>query len=268
LRNHIRTYGLLIGFLFIASLFTGNGMNSLLAAPADSTVVQKAESLKENTLAEDLPALDSTQLRKNTQITESIQASGKILLPAGDMPISGNVLPNPKLATDSARIDTIVLYKPNPAKAVWYSALCPGLGQLYNRRYWKLPFVGAGAVAIAYAIGWNSKYYNAYTNAYRDICDSDPNTTSYLELLGTATTNYSTSQLTTILKNRQQTYRRSRDLSFIGAIGVYLFCILDAYVDAQLYDFDISPDLSILPASGTNNYGGAKGMELSLAFHF
>ena len=164
--------------------------------------------------------------------------------------------------------DTAALYKPDPKKAVWYSILCPGLGQLYNRRYWKLPFVGAGVIGVAYAINWNSKYYNAYTNGYRDIIDTDPTTKSYLKLLP-PNSNYPESQLVNVLKNRQQSFRRSRDLSYIGAVGVYVICILDAFVDAQLYDFDISSDLSVLPsAPRLNNYGGAKAVELSLAFRF
>lgn len=160
------------------------------------------------------------------------------------------------------------IYKPDPTKAIWYSALFPGLGQLYNRRYWKLPVVAAGVVGISYAIGWNSKYYIAYTNAYRDITDTNPQTTSYLDLLPPGTTNFNTSQLTTILKNRQQKYRRSRDLSFISAVGIYLICILDAYVDAELYDFDISPDLSLTPLPTPQGVGGVRAVELSLAFRF
>jgi len=160
------------------------------------------------------------------------------------------------------------VYKPDPSKAIWYSALFPGLGQIYNRRYWKLPIVGAGITAISYAIGWNNKYYVAYTNAYRDFTDTNPNTQSYLKLLPNGSTYYSSSNFTTILKNRQQNYRRNRDLSIIGAVGIYLFCILDAYVDAQLYDFDISPDLSLQPAIGTNGIGGAAGVEMSLSFRF
>lgn len=160
------------------------------------------------------------------------------------------------------------VYKPDPKKAIWFSLLCPGLGQLYNRRYWKLPFVGAGVIGVAYAINWNSKYYNAYTNGYRDIMDDDPSTKSYLKLLP-PNSNYPESQLVNVLKNRQQTFRRSRDLSYIGAVGVYVLCILDAFVDAQLYDFDISPDLSVTPsAPRINNYGGAKAVEFSLAFQF
>lgn len=176
----------------------------------------------------------------------------------------------PLVNTTVQAVDTIApeTYKPDPHKAVWYSALCPGLGQLYNHRYWKLPFVGAGVVGIAYAIGWNGKYYNAYTNAYRDISDNDPNTTSYLDLLPKTSGSYNTSQLATVLKNRQQTYRRSRDLSYIGAVGVYLLCLIDAYVDAQLYDFDISPDLSILPRYSSPGFDGARSVEISLAYKF
>jgi hypothetical protein len=161
-----------------------------------------------------------------------------------------------------------MVYKPNPTKAIWYSALFPGLGQLYNKRYWKLPVVAAGVVGISYAIGWNSKYYVAYTNAYRDISDTNPQTTSYLDLLPPGTTTFNTGQLTTILKNRQQKYRRSRDLSYIGAVGLYIICILDAYVDAELYDFDISPDLSLSPLPTPQGYGGARAVELSLSFRF
>ena len=178
-----------------------------------------------------------------------------------------NKLPD---TTTSISADTasVRIYKPDPQKAIWYSALCPGLGQLYNRRYWKLPIVGAGVMGIAYAIGWNGKYYTAYTNAYRDIADDNPNTDSYLDLLPKGYTGYNIAQLTTLVKNRQQTFRRYRDLSIIGAVGVYLICMIDAYVDAQLYDFDMSPDLSFRPQSVSPGLGGIKGFEVSLAFQF
>lgn len=162
--------------------------------------------------------------------------------------------------------DTV--YKLDPTKAIWYSALCPGLGQIYCHRYWKLPVVGASIAAISYAIAWNNKYYIAYTNAYRDISDDDPDTQSYMKLLPQGSTYYTSSNFNTILKNRQQIYRRSRDLSIIGAVGIYLICILDAYVDAQLFDFDISPDLSLQPSIGTSGFGGARGVEMSLSFSF
>jgi len=231
LRKLTRKYGCLSLLLLFALLYTGGGTNGLKAAATDSALVQKT-----------LPA--------RTTRTESVQKVfiGKDSLQIGFMPDS--------------------VYKPDPKKAIWFSVLCPGLGQLYNRRYWKLPFVGAGVIGVAYAINWNTKYYNAYTNGYRDIMDDDPSTKSYLKLLS-ANSNYPESQLVNTLKNRQQKFRRSRDLSYIGAVGVYVICILDAFVDAQLYDFDISSDLSVTPsAPRVNNYGGAKAVELSLAFRF
>lgn len=177
-----------------------------------------------------------------------------------------------KISEDSLAREIVLgkdsVYKPNPTKAIWYSALFPGLGQVYNRRYWKLPIVGAGITAISYAIGWNNKYYVAYTNAYRDYSDDNPDTESYLKLLPNGSTNYSSSNFTTILKNRQQIYRRYRDLSIIGAVGIYLFCILDAYVDAQLYDFDISSDLSLKPTINNSRFGVAGGVEMNLSFRF
>lgn len=164
--------------------------------------------------------------------------------------------------------DTVkAIHKPDPSKAIWYSALCPGLGQLYNRRYWKLPVIAAGIAGISYAINWNSKYYVAYTNAYRDISDNNPTTESYLKLLPPGY-EFNTSQLTNILKNRQQKYRRTRDLSYISAVGLYLICILDAYVDAHLYDFDISPDLSAVPAIPGDGFGNVRTLELRLSYRF
>lgn len=159
------------------------------------------------------------------------------------------------------------LFKPLPSKALWYAALCPGLGQFYNRKYWKLPIVAGGAVGLAYAIDWNGKYYVAYTNAYRDISDNNPETNSFLSLLPPGYS-YTESQLRTVLKNRQQTFRRQRDLSIIGAVGFYLICILDAYVDAELFDFDVSPDLSIQLQPVRLAPGGINTLEVSCAFRF
>lgn len=157
------------------------------------------------------------------------------------------------LQTDSFRLEgqmqqSIVIdtteFHPDSGKALWYAALFPGLGQFYNRRYWKLPIVAGGFVGVTYAISWNSKYYNAYTNAYRDLIDNDPATNYYQELLPPGAS-YSASQMNTLFKNRQLHFRRYRDMSIIIGVAWYLICILDAYVDAELFDFDISDDLSL-----------------------
>jgi hypothetical protein len=86
--------------------------------------------------------------------------------------------------------------------------------------------------------------YKDYSQAYRDIMDDNPNTNSYKQLLP-AKSSYSTSQLSTILKNRKDLYRRYRDMSIFSIIGVYVLSIIDAYVDAELSNFDISPNLSM-----------------------
>lgn len=139
--------------------------------------------------------------------------------------------------------DSSEMFVPDSNKALWFAALCPGLGQIYNRRYWKLPIVAGGIVGVSYAISWNGKYYEAYTYAYRDLIDGDPNTNYFKELIPPGAS-YSESQLQTVFKNRQQSFRRQRDLSIIVGVGLYLICLLDAYVDAELFTFDISDDLS------------------------
>lgn len=146
-------------------------------------------------------------------------------------------------------------FKPDPKKAV-LMALVPGLGQIYNRKFWKLPIVYGGLMGCMYAVTWNNRNYQDYSTAYKDIMmdAEEPNRpveefhTSWQDLLGVGydpkewvtNTNFQTQ-----LKNRKDYYRRYRDLSIIITVGVYALSIIDAYVDAQLFDFDISPDLSM-----------------------
>jgi len=164
-------------------------------------------------------------------------------------------------------------FRPDPMKVVWMAAIIPGYGQIMNRKYWKLPIVYGGFLGCAYAISWNSVTYQTYTNAYRDIIDTDPTTNSYLQIIpkGRTIDNYGgITGLTSTLKTKQDSYRRYRDLSIIVAVGFYALTIIDAYVDAELYDFDISPDLSmhIQPTLLKDNYGVPKtlGMQCSIKF--
>jgi hypothetical protein len=137
-----------------------------------------------------------------------------------------------------------VVFKPDPQKSLWYAIIFPGLGQIYNRQYWKVPIVYGGVAGLTYAISWNGKYYRDYSRGYRDIMDSDPNTKSYEKLLPYSI-DPSSSEAKNLMKSRQNTYRRYRDLSIVGAVAFYAITVIDAYVDAQLADFDISPDLSM-----------------------
>lgn len=139
------------------------------------------------------------------------------------------------------------IFNPDPNRALWLSVLCPGLGQIYNRRYWKVPIVVGGYVGLAYATSWNNRMLSDYTKAYRDIMDSDPNTKSYMDFYPSTTKEEDIDKtwLTKALKSKKDFYRRNRDLCIIGMVGLYAVCVIDAYVDASLSHFDISPDLSM-----------------------
>ena len=138
-------------------------------------------------------------------------------------------------------------FNPSPERAVWMSALFPGLGQIYNRRYWKLPIVVGGFMGLGYATNWNNGMLRDYSQAYRDLMDNDPSTKSYMDFFppNTKEENLNKTWLTNIMKSRRDYYRRNRDLCIISCVGLYLICMVDAYVDASLAHFDISPDLSI-----------------------
>lgn len=139
------------------------------------------------------------------------------------------------------------VFNPDPTRAVWMSALFPGLGQLYNRRYWKLPIVIGAYMGLSYATSWNNSMLTDYTRAYRDIMDNDPSTDSYMNFFPPTVTedDIDRSWLTNVLQSRKNYYRRNRDLCIIAMVGVYLVAMVDAYVDASLSHFDISPDLSL-----------------------
>lgn len=147
------------------------------------------------------------------------------------------------------------VFKPNPSKAVLYSAIFPGLGQIYNRKYWKLPIVYGGFIGLTYAVTWNGGYYNDYSDAYKAVMSDNPMSSENVDKwrpflpYGTdidgLTSAEVKSQYSGPFKRKKDFYRRNRDLSIIGMVALYALCMIDAYVDAQLFDFDISPDLSL-----------------------
>ena len=135
---------------------------------------------------------------------------------------------------------------PNPNRAIWLALVIPGGGQIYNRKYWKLPLVYGGFVGCAYALNWNNQMYKDYSQAYLDIMDDDPNTKSYEDFLPfNSSISGQEERFKEIFKKRKDAYRRQRDLSIFCFIGVYVLSIIDAYVDAELSDFDISKELSL-----------------------
>ncbi len=136
------------------------------------------------------------------------------------------------------------VWLPDPKKSLWYAFIFPGLGQIYNRSYWKLPIVYGGTIGFVYGITWNNRYYQEYSRAYRDVMGSNPTGRSYDNLLPPGT-DPTSDYAKNLLKSQHNTYRRYRDLCIVGAVAFYALTIVEAYVDAQLADFDISPDLSM-----------------------
>ena len=134
--------------------------------------------------------------------------------------------------------DTIVVKNVNPHSAklaTRLSTFVPGAGQIYNKQYWKVPILYAGAGALIYSISWNNNQYQKYLSAYK--LDSDTSSSTNSEFNGL----YTVDNLITL----KDYYRRNRDLSAIGLVLLYAANIIDAYVYAQFYNFDISDDLSM-----------------------
>ena len=144
----------------------------------------------------------------------------------------------------------------SPKKASIYAALFPGLGQIYNRKYWKLPIVYGGYAGLIYVLGWNNSNYKDFFQGYRIIAQHSSAVTLKAEervFLDNLIKNPSISldnpstftYISTQLKSGKDFYRRNRDLTIIGIAALHVLSIIDASVDANLFDFDISDDLSM-----------------------
>lgn len=167
-------------------------------------------------------------------------------------------------------------WKPNPQRALWLALVFPGGGQIYNRKYWKLPLVYGGFMGCIYALSWNNMMYKDYSQAYLDIMDDDPGTASYNTFmhLGRTIDSSNIERYKTIFKSRKDKYRRWRDMSMFVMIGVYALSVIDAYVDAELSVFDISKDLSLKvqpavmgnPTVGNPIYASSIGVNCKLNF--
>ena len=167
-------------------------------------------------------------------------------------------------------------WRPNAKRAMWLAIVLPGAGQIYNRKYWKLPFVYGGFVGCAYAMRWNNQMFRDYSQAYMDIMDDDPNTQSYNQFLhlGATIDASNIERYKEIFRKRKDKFRRWRDMGTFVMIGIYAFSVIDAYVDASLSEFDISDDLSLRVEPAVLNNGrsanplrsGTLGVQCSLTF--
>ena len=138
------------------------------------------------------------------------------------------------------------VWRPDVERATWLALVIPGGGQIYNRKYWKLPIVYGGFVGCMYAYNWNGQMYKDYRQAYLDIMDSDPNTDSFKDFFRPGYDfERNKEYLKNVFKKRKDKYRRWRDMSIFAFVGVYALSVIDAYVDAQLSSFDISEDINL-----------------------
>lgn len=121
------------------------------------------------------------------------------------------------------------LHKPN--KATFMSSLVPGLGQYYNQKYWKIPIIYGGFTGLIYYASYNNYVYKKYRREYKWATDDDERTVSQYPAANT--------------ERLKDTWRRYRDICFIGIGALYLLQVIDANVDAHFFDFTIDKDLSI-----------------------
>jgi hypothetical protein len=203
----------------------------------------------------------------------------------------------PASAQDSTRVDesdSIVVRKNgkvipiesyaaryNPRRAMLLSAAFPGAGQIYNKKYWKVPLVWGGFVGLGYGIWWNQNRYTFYRNGLFKLLSEpaspavDPNTS--LTALGNVVINGklyfpvgATGTLDqAVLRNAVNKFRRDRDYLTIMSFIFYMLQMVDAHVDAHLKEFDLNPQLkvSIEPATNQNAYTGKSvGLGLTLKF--
>ncbi|MGE0076787.1 MAG: DUF5683 domain-containing protein [Bacteroidales bacterium] len=134
-------------------------------------------------------------------------------------------------------VDALNVYnkgKHSPVNATIFSTLIPGLGQAYNKKYWKIPVIYGGLSTFYFIASWNNRGYKRFKTALKYNIDDDPNTID--EFNGQRTD--------TELRYYMNSYRRNRDLCILGFTVVYVLNILDANVDAHLYDWNVDDNLS------------------------
>ena len=142
-----------------------------------------------------------------------------------------------------------------PAKAAFYSAVLPGLGQAYNKKYWKIPLVYGAMGTSLYYYSWNNRKYNQYRNAYKNrLAGYNNDNFQYLD--------------NARLIQAQRFHQRNRDISLLLTVGFYILNIVDANVDAHLLQFNVNDNLSLNPKIDQNdiNYKTNFGFALNYTF--
>ncbi len=148
-----------------------------------------------------------------------------------------------------------------PAKAAFYSAVLPGLGQIYNKRYWKVPIVYLGIGTSIYFYKLNNDDYNRFRDAYKRRLAGYTDD----EFWGNGTTPIVSSDR---LEDAQKTAKRNKDLSIAVAVVFYLLNIIDANVDAHLRQFNVNNDLTLEPVFKLNPIDTKANYSISLKYRF
>lgn len=172
-------------------------------------------------------------------------------------------------------------FSPDPLKATMLAVAFPGAGQIYNRKYWKVPVAYGLLGAALYFVGFNSSNYVTYMKAYQDFTDDIPETNSYLKIKGLGELDPAQydrelnprgySHYKDALLGAVDDYKRYRDLSYILTGLWYIASILDANVDASLFNYDVSNnlDIAVMPVQTARpgSHLGA-GVNVGLMFNF
>jgi len=176
-----------------------------------------------------------------------------------------------QVATDMLVINDTIKRKPlnilAPSKAAFYSAVLPGLGQAYNKKYWKIPIVYAALGTSIYFFIDNNKEYHRYRDAYKSRLAG--NNTD--EFWGTDSSGapLSTPRISNSgLERAQSTLKRNKELSLLITIGIYALNIIDANVDAHLLQYNVDENLSFKPHLKYNELENTTDLGLTLNFNF
>lgn len=160
---------------------------------------------------------------------------------------------------DTANVTYKEINPLSPARAAFYSAVLPGLGQAYNKKYWKIPIVYGGLGAGIYFYTWNNKKYHEFRDEYKARLDGTTKQGVH-PIYGNLTNDG--------LIRGQKYHQRNRDLSALITAGIYILNIIDANVDAHLLQFNVNENLSIRPELYQNETDFQFKTGVKLTYHF
>ena len=160
------------------------------------------------------------------------------------------IKPQDSLATKKIHIDPL-----SPAKAAFYSAVLPGLGQAFNKQYWKIPVIYAGLGAGVTIYSWQHKQYNRYRDAYKR------------RILGFTDDEFPDLTDATII-DAQRYHKKNRDLALLGTALFYILNIVEANVSAHLAQFNVNEDLTLNPIFYQDEFSYKPKVGLTLNYKF